>query len=257
MDNHEFLQEYIQLQKDIMFDKLDISKNYTICFSDGDPHSFWNNALVGSVLTKNEIEEVEGKLKKLDRKPAFYFENKPELKAFQKLLSDKGYKKEAEDSMMFHSGKDIDTSRFSEVKKVETKKDLDVFLKTFDQSYRKDDPKNPYGELGAYINVARDVWGKHYKSNRLEYFIAYKKDKSVAVSTLTNYEGIGYISNVGSILDVRGEGYGKLATMYCLDKSKKNGNTIHCLATEEGTNPNSFYNAHGFKTRFTVLLLVK
>lgn len=256
MNNYEFLQKYVQLQKDIMFDEIYPSDNYTVCFSKGDSHAFWNNALVDSVISEKEIEEVENKLKRLDRKPAFYFENKPKLEPLKKLLSKKGYTQEGEDSMMFHDGKNIDKSRFSEVKKVETEKDLNIFLKTFDQSYRKDDPKNPYGELGEYLNVARKVWKKHHKSNKLEYFIAYKNGTPVAVSTLTNHENIGYISNVGSILAARGEGYGKHATMYCVNKSKKNGNTLHFLATEEGTNPNTFYKTQGFKTKFTALLMV-
>jgi len=257
MTNHTFLQKYIQLQKGIMFDEIYPSDKYTICYSSGDTHSFWNNALVNSVLEDNEIEEVEQKLIELKRNPAFYFENRPDLMLLQKFLSSKGYKKEAEDSLMFHNGKDIDISRFSSVKKVETDKDLNTFIKVFDQSYRKDDPKNPYGELGEYLDATEKVWKKHHGSNRLEYFITYKGNAPVAVSSLTNYEDIGYVSNVGSILDVRGGGYGKLATMYCIDKSKKNGNTTHCLATEEGTNPNSFYKALDFKTRFTVLLMVK
>lgn len=101
------------------------------------------------------------------------------------------------------------------------------------------------------LKVAENVWHKHNKTNKLEYFVAHKNNKPVAVSTLTNYNEIGYISNVGSLKEIRGEGYGKLATLYCVEQSKKNGNTKHCLATEEGTYPNEFYKKIGFKTRFT------
>jgi hypothetical protein len=257
MSNHDFLRKYIGLQKDIMFDEVSIFNNYTLCFSKGDSHAFWNNALIGSVLSEKEIREIEDKLKELGRKPAFYFENKLELKPFQKLLVGRGYKIEGEDSAMFWDDRDIDISKFSQVKKVETEKDLDAFIKIFDQSYRKDDPKNPYGELGEYLDVARESWRKHHELDKLEYFVAYKNDIPVAVSTLTNHEGLGYISNVGSVLGVRGEGYGKLATLYCVGQSKKNGNKETFLLTEEGTNPNSFYDSLGFKTRFTVLLMVK
>ncbi len=80
-----------------------------------------------------------------------------------------------------------------------------------------------------------------------------KEDSPVAVSTLNNYEGIGYISNVGSIKEVRGEGFGKLSTLYCVHKSQKNGNKVHCLATEEDTYPNEFYKRIGFQTKFTAV----
>lgn len=88
---------------------------------------------------------------------------------------------------------------------------------------------------------------------RIEYFMVYKGNKPVAVSTLTNYGDIGYISNVGSIREVRGEGFGKAATLFCVKESIKHGNKEHCLATEEGAYPNEFYKRIGFATRFTAI----
>ena len=137
------------------------------------------------------------------------------------------------------------------MKKVISIDDLEVFLKTFDQCYKKDDPQNPYGTLGDYLKITKDVWYKHHKSNRLEYFMAYKGDQPVAVASLNNYNNIGYILNVGSLREVRGEGFGKFATLYCVKVSKDRGNTVHCLATEENTYPNEFYERIGFNTRFT------
>jgi len=75
--------------------------------------------------------------------------------------------------------------------------------------------------------------------------------------TLTNHDGIGYISNVGSLRKVRGEGFGKIASLYPVSQSIKNGNLEHCLATEEGTYPNEFYKRIGFETRFTAVCYVK
>lgn len=83
--------------------------------------------------------------------------------------------------------------------------------------------------------------------------MVYKDSRPVAFSALTNYESIGYISNAGSLKEVRGQGFGKLATLYCIDQSKKRGNTEHCLATEEGTYANKFYKRLGFKTLFTAV----
>ena len=117
--------------------------------------------------------------------------------------------------------------------------------------YQKDDPQNAYGELGDYLGVAESVWYKHHKTGKVEYFIFYKDKIPVAVSTLTNFQNIGYISNVGSLKEVRGQGFGKLATLYCVEQSKKRGNITHCLATEEGTYANEFYSKIGFSTKFT------
>ncbi|MBP9700192.1 hypothetical protein KBD71_02825, partial [Candidatus Woesebacteria bacterium] len=63
-------------------------------------------------------------------------------------------------------------------------------------------------------------------------------------------QGHGYISNVGSLRSVRGEGFGKLVTLYAVDQSIKNRNSFHYLGTEEGHYPNVFYTRIGFETKF-------
>jgi len=255
MTDSQTLQTYLELQKDIMFDELIDLGFATVCYSASGTSSFWNNALVVTVLSQDQIHSVANKLQELQRNPAFYFEDCTELKPFADTLLADGYKQESEDSLMFHSGEDIDTSRFDSVKKVDTTEELEVFLETFDNCYRKDDPLNPYGELGEYLISTRSAWEKHHETNRIEYFIVYDDAEPVAVATLTNHNGLGYISNVGSLMSVRGKGFGKLATLYCVWHSRNNGNTNHFLATEAGTNPNSFYSAIGFETRFTTKLM--
>lgn len=75
----------------------------------------------------------------------------------------------------------------------------------------------------------------------------------MAVATLTNFESLGYISNVGSLRSLRREGFGKTATLYCIQESIKNSNSQNCLATEEGHYPDSFYQKIGFDTQFSAL----
>ena len=105
------------------------------------------------------------------------------------------------------------------------------------------------GKFFAFYNT-RD-------SGKIEYFTVYNDTGPVAVSTLTNFASIGYISNVGSLKEARGKGFGKIASLYCVARSKENGNTEHALATEEGQYPNEFYKRIGFETRFTALGYVK
>ena len=257
MTNIQFLQKYVELQQGVMFDEIIDLGFATICYGKLDSSPFWNNALVNGILSSEQIIEVEQKQRNLDRKPAFYFENRQDLQELSEFLMNKGYKQLAEDSLMFHSGENVDESRFQQVKKVESLDELEIFIKTFDQCFQNDDPQNPYGELGEYLDAAKLAWQKHHVSNKIEYFIAYKGNNPVAVSTLTNHMGLGYISNVGSLRSVRGEGFGKLATMFCIAQSKKNSNSVHSIATEEGTYPNLFYTKIGFKTRFTAKLMVK
>jgi ribosomal protein S18 acetylase RimI-like enzyme len=85
----------------------------------------------------------------------------------------------------------------------------------------------------------------------------YKGSEPVAVSTLNSYYGISYISNIGSLQKVRGQGYGKAATLFCVNESLKRGDKVQCLATEEGNYPNEFYKRIGFKTKFAAPLFTK
>lgn len=256
MKNNLFLQNYQHLQYGIMYNKLVDLGFASVAWCGKYDSSFFNHAQVDSLLSINELDEIERVLKGLERKPAVYFESRQDLSKLVDFLTKQGYKKNWEDSWMFHSGQGIDESSFNQVKKVKDEASLEEFLKAFDACYQKNDSQNPYGELGDYLEVAKDAW-KHSKSGKIEYFTVYDGKKPVAVSTLTNFAGIGYISNVGSLQEVRSQGFGKLASLYCVVQSKKNGNTEHALATEESHYPNEFYKRIGFKTRFTALGYVK
>ncbi|NTU66891.1 MAG: GNAT family N-acetyltransferase [Candidatus Moranbacteria bacterium] len=251
MENTEFLKKYQQLQGGIMLDEIIDLKYARIGISHIDRAAFWNFSLIDRNIDNKELEEIESSMRSLDRKPTVYFENSENFSETANLLKRLGYGKSFEDSWMFWTGEEISDDRFHQVKKVKDEDDLAIFLDTFNNCFRKNDPQNPYGELGDYLKVAEKVWKDLHRSSRIEYFIAYKDDKPVAVATLTNRDGLGYISNVGSLKEVRGEGFGKLVTLYCVDKSIINGNETHFLATEENTYPNEFYKRIGFETRFT------
>lgn len=253
MDPQKFLAIYQELQYKVMFDQLIDLCFSRIGFCETDRTTFWNYALTNQVLNQEELTEIEEKMKVLKRKPAVYFENKKELEPLVKMLLANNFKKDYEDSWMFYRGGEVNSDRFNAVKKVENEEDLEVFLKTFDKCYQEDDSQNPYGGLGDYLKVAKEAWKNHHGINRVEYFIGFKENLPVAVATLNNYEKIGYISNVGSIKEVRGEGFGKLITLYCVKASQEHGNITHCLATEEGTYPNEFYKRIGFETLFTAI----
>lgn len=259
MNNFEFLQKYYLLQETIMFDKLTEFDFALIGYSEGDDSVYWNGALTNQLLNEKQIKQIEKIFSEHKRKPTVYFENKNSLNKLRDFLMTREYSKSYEDSWLFWEWekKILDTTHFNLVRKVKNEDDLQEFLKTFDACYQKDDPQNTYGELGDYLDIAREVWGRHHKSNRLEYFTIHDGGKPVAVATLTNFKGIGYISNVGSLREVRGKGYGKAATYYCLDISEKRGNEEHCLATEEGTFANDFYKRVGFTTRFRAVAYTK
>lgn len=253
MTNYQFLKSYFALQYTIMFDSMKELEFATIGHNDTDRAVWWNSALVNSRIAPSQIKKIESYFKSIRRNPTLYFERRKNLIPLIRNLEDSKYHRAFEDSWMFMSPPREFHLDFSGVKKVKTEPALEQFLSTFDDCYQKNDPQNPYGELGAYLDVAKRVWHKHNRSNRLEYFMVFRSNEPVAVSTLTNFNGIGYISNVGSLRSVRGKGFGKIATLYCVSESIKNGNFIHCLATEEGTYPNEFYRRIGFAIKFTAV----
>ena len=257
MDNYQFLRDYQDLQYEIMFDRLIDLGFCRIGYCHGENSSFWNQALTNKILSNEQVEVIESTLNKLKRDSTIYFENKKSLDGLTFLLKNKQYKFSFEDSWLFHSGENISQDRFKEVKKVTSTSELKVFIDTFDACYQKNDPQNAYGELGDYLKVAKTVWEKHNKTNRIEYFTCYEKNEPVAVSSLTNYGNIGYISNVGSLRKVRGRGFGKLATYYCVVESKKQGNKHHCLATEDNTFADDFYKRIGFRKKFCAVAYTK
>lgn len=257
MTNYEFLRKFQDLEIGISWDKIVDLGFATINYSELDPSSFSNFALVRQLLTDNQISKLEQLFRSLDRNSSIYFENKEELNILAEKFEQLSYKKILHDSWMFYESDLPNLEKFNFIKKVENNDDLETFIDVFDKSYVKNDPQNPYGEVKNFLSPVRNAWKKFGKKNRLEYFIVYKNDISVAVAALNNFEGMGYVSCVGSLPEFRGQGLGKAATLWAVRTSIENGNKIHCLATEEGNYPNEFYKRIGFKTKFTALQMAK
>jgi hypothetical protein len=256
MNEFNFLADYLELQKGISFDSVADLGFGKLAFSKIDSKPFWNYLLVNFVLGAN-LKVAEKKLISLNRSPAFYCVNSKSTIELRKELESAGYKVNYEDSWLFWEKGKVDEAHFSEVKKVSNNKELELFLKIFDKCFLKDDPKNPYGELCDYLKLAKSAWLNQGHKKNLDYFIVFKKGSPVAVSSLTSSNSIGYISNVGSLLSVRGEGFGKAASLFCVQESIKRGNKLHCVATEESGYPFNFYKKIGFVKKFSSVCYLK
>lgn len=251
MSNFKILTAYQHLQSGVMFDELIDLGFVVINYCKEDKTLFWNTAFTDKNLNKEQLQIIELKFKSLERRPAIYFEDRQDLRLLGKFLEGNNFRQSFAENWMFHNGENIDISRFSQVKKVVTHQDLNVFLKTFNDCYKADDPQNPYGPISSgYMRSTEEVWSKHNRTDRLEYFIGYDEDKPVAVAALNNYQDYGYISNVGSLQNVRGKGFGKLITLFCVQASKNRGHNYHFLITEESSYPNEFYKKIEFKVKF-------
>ncbi len=253
MSNFDFLKTYQRLQCGIYIDKIIDLEFATLSFAETDKSSYSNSALINNIPSTEELKTIEEKLLSLKRNPAIYYENRETLNKITTFLVENKYEKHSEDSWMFHDGKNIDTSRFGQIHKVTSIKELQIWLDTLDLCFQKNDPQNPYGDVKIYLKPGEKAWLRFKDTNRFECFIAYKNGVPVAVGSLSNFEGIGYILNIGSLKKVRGEGFGKLITQYCAYTSAQNGNIYHCLATELGTYPYEFYQRIGFSKKFSAI----
>jgi ribosomal protein S18 acetylase RimI-like enzyme len=258
--NSDLLETYLHLQDGIIADRLLTlsSPEAIITFCKADEATYWNFALVKKVLSEQEIDLLEQAFVKLRRPPSIYFENKPSFSPLQKLLIKKNYQISFQESWMFYEQKSFVLPTDYQVKDVSNEEDMTLFLELFRRCYQKDDPQNSYGEIGeGYIKQLKKAWERYHGSQRLEYFIFYKNNDPVAISTLINYKNAGYISNVGSIPQVRGQGFGKLATLHCVRRSQELNHGYHFLATEKKSFLQKFYERMGFTTKFTTIDYVK
>lgn len=257
MSNYEFLREYFSLLQKLLFVNIKNLGYATISHSYDDEQIYLNSTLTNSLLTEQELRQIEKEYRDLQRIPAIYFENCDMNTSLKDFLQNHNYKKSFEDIWMFYTKKDIDQKGFSIVKKVKTQQDSDIFLDTFNKCYQKDDPQNPYGEQTEYAKIVKKSWNNFHHNDAVESFIAYNENQPVAVATLNNYKELGYISNVGSLQKVRGKGFGKIATLYAVSESIKKGHAFTFLATEEGTHPNEFYKRIGFESTFTAVAFAR
>lgn len=253
MTNHDVLEKFLDIQRDTLMSRNHLVASARLTINDFDQSPFWNYCLVNNMITDKELSDLRDKFTQLNRKPALYFEHTDKLKPLETFLLDRKFKNIINDSWMFFDTTKppaIDEEKSDSIKTVESIDTLDLWIQTMDQSYRPDDPKNPFGQLGHYLDLAKQSWIKNHKTGEYEYYLAYKGDIPVAVATLTIKKDFAYISNVGSIIDVRSQSYGKAITLFCVQKAIEAGINNIALATEEGTYPNEFYKRIGFSTRF-------
>lgn len=254
MQNSDLIGKYLKLQSGTIFDELKSFNDdkSVLAYSDVDKSVVWNFSFVKYPLPVLEIKTLEREWTKRKRTPSFYFEDKPELGILKNNLERLGYKMAYKDAWMSFEKLLVLNPEYKVVK-VSNEKELKLSLDVCNKCFEKDDPNNPYGEMGdEYLKIISDSWHKHHQTDRIECFIFYKDNEPVAVSQLTNYEGLGYISNVGSLRSVRGQGFGKLATLHAVKRSQELKNKDTFLLTEEDGYPYEFYKRIGFKERFAI-----
>lgn len=253
----DFLKSFFYLNYGVYFDVLKKNNFGILGISENNDEYWWNTFLVNKNLSDSKLKEIETLFYPFNRNSCVCLLEDNDYQNIN-LLKSENYKFVGRDQWMVFTNQPFNHNNFNQVQKVKNINDLQIFLNTYNECYKNGDPQNPYGESGEYLISTKKAWIKNNSNNRFECFIVCNdKQKPVAVATLTNYKGIGYISSVGSLQSVRGQGFGKLASLYCIYKSNQNGNKNHCLITEKDCYAHKFYKRIGFKDQFSTVFYQK
>jgi len=253
MTNDQFLKLFQKTLFDLSyFDSLKTIKDLQIASADFDDSVWWNNATIDTPPPSLQtVSEVEAYFSSIDRHPVFYFAQNPQNQPFEQLLTNSGYHQTDYEVWLQIKNPQIDTAKFHQIKLVRTTKDLETFIATIDKGYGADDPDNPYGGLGSYPDQIRKSFSLHGPDSAISHYVLFDElNAPASVGSLTNYDSIGYISNLATIPEKRKLGYSRALLNYFLHLSVQNGNQTHCLATEVGSTPNKIYQHLGFTEMF-------
>ena len=255
IDKSEMLKAFPYMHKNNPVSEIKNNNNVIMVFTKDDSELWWNYALINNVISNDELDYIENFFKKRDRLPSIYFSEGKKSKLIINFLKKKGYELTAQDSWLFWNKKSpiIDSK---EITKIETDIEFEEWIRTYIKSYPKEDPKNPYGDQTEFAEALKKSWYGRKKSYDTHY-LSFKNNKPVATAILTNYKKIGYLTSIGSIPSVRGEGYGKKISLYCVQNSIGLGNKHHFLVTEKGDYPYEFYKRIGFEPEFVAYLYTK
>ena len=86
MNNFQFLNNFIDLQDQVSYDKVLNFDFARVAYSSTDTSTFANFCLVDRFLSKKEIEKMREVFVGLKRRLAFYFENRQDLNLFKEEL---------------------------------------------------------------------------------------------------------------------------------------------------------------------------
>ena len=129
---------------------------------------------------------------------------------------------------------------------------ITVFTLAYEEEISADNPNGSGND--DYIRALKRSFNM---TNKYYQFILYFKNKPVAVGSLGYSNGYGGIYNIGTVPEFRGQGFGTIITMACIEQWKNLGGKTLFLQTETGSIGEKLYNKLGFKTLFTGIIYSK
>ena len=250
----EILKTFASMLENSSLVEIHRQNDIILCFCKDNSEPWWNYALINRIISNEELNYIESFFKKKSRYTSIYFSDDEANKPIPDFLKGNGYELAAKDSWLFWNKESPADQK--DIIEIKNNSDFEKWIETFIKSYPKDDPKNPYGEQIQFAEVLKRAWFNK-KTENDKHYLAFKNKQPVATAMLSNFNKMGYISSVGSIPSVRGEGYGKKISLHCVKESIKAGNKHHFLATEKGHYPYEFYQRVGFEPEFIAFLYSK
>jgi GNAT superfamily N-acetyltransferase len=168
--------------------------------------------------------------------------------SFTSLLEQYGFEKSLEQSVMVFKGKPSESKLNPDVKIKQISEDE---LDTFDKIYF------PTFEMPAEWKKAFDRLSHEWIRRGSRGYLAYVKGKPVGTTALFPLIRTGGIFSVGTLKEYRRRGIGTALVMKALLDSVDEGNDLHTLQTDKGSDAERLYQKIGFQTDHTVAFFVK
>jgi len=132
------------------------------------------------------------------------------------------------------------------------------YLEVFTAAYSGDDPEDPYGQLAqGYIDALSDSFNHQVPAYKKYYVMAEHDETAVAVASLFTSNKLAGVYGVGTLPQYRGRGIGAAMMYYLALLAKSDGAAEIMLQTEAGSKVERWYEALGYKTRFTAAYYIE
>ena len=249
---NSMLKYHFNVQKGMYFDYDVVWGNWTLFMSNIIEDGFWNYAIMPELCNiDQELTHIEELFKKANRPSSIYIVNEKKCAHVMEYLKEHGYEKMAEESFMVYENTSEPSHLRNDVivKRATISQYYNDFLEVFTNAYGGEKtPEQPYGELDkSYM----DALARSFNNiNKFYHYVCFIDGKPVSIASLCYENGKGGIYNVGTNPCARGQGFGTVATMACVDEWQNLGGNVLLLQTETGSKVEDWYSSLGFKPIF-------
>lgn len=243
-------------QQVMYFSGMRVIKGAVLLYSDIIDDFFWNYAAhVNTTQEKVDelIQEIIAFYRKKKRQPSVYLTSFSKPPNISKYLETHGFRVEFKDAWMIYEREipPIKKPKALIIKEVKSNEEMEIFMKVFYEAYGGASEGEPYGELPPTYGEALCLSFRNPpKETSIIHYLGFINEEPVGIGTLISSEGFGGIYNVGTSLKCRRKGIGSAISLKAIEDSKKEGNNLTYLMTEEGSYVEEFYKKLGFSTKF-------